>query len=117
MKCYCWPLLAGYQDGKEHLLSSSTSQHLQLPLYSDLFSQTSAKGHLLWTLADVVVGMASLAEASAILLAFGADVEGAVWRIGASGLGGIMAGDDLSFKGTFWPANIFCLYINFRLER
>jgi hypothetical protein len=51
--------------------------------------------------------MASLAEASAILLAFGADVEGAVGWIGASGVRGIMAGDDLAFKGTFRPVTFF----------
>jgi hypothetical protein len=37
-------------------------------------------------LANVAVGMASLAEASSILLAFGADVEGEIGRIGASGV-------------------------------
>jgi hypothetical protein len=50
-------------------------------------------------LAGLVVGMASLAEASAILLAFGAEVEGADWRMGASGVGGIIAGDGLAFEG------------------
>jgi hypothetical protein len=64
-----------------------------------------------------VVGMASLAKTLAILLGFGTDVEGAVWRIGASGVGGIMAGDDLAFKGTFWLATFFYLRINVRLER
>jgi hypothetical protein len=68
-------------------------------------------------LADVVIGMASLAEASAILLAFGADVKGAIGRIGASGVGGIMAGVDLAFKGTLWLATFFRLYKNVRLER
>jgi hypothetical protein len=52
-------------------------------------------------LAGVVAGMVSLAEASAVLLIFGADVGGAVWRMGASGIGGIMAGDDFAFKGVF----------------
>jgi hypothetical protein len=28
-----------------------------------------------------------------------------------------MAGDDLAFKGTFWPATFFRLYRNARLER
>jgi hypothetical protein len=50
-------------------------------------------------LAGMVAGMASLAEASAILLPFGAEVEGAVLRMGASGVGGITAGDGLDFKG------------------
>jgi hypothetical protein len=48
-------------------------------------------------LAGLVAGMASLAKASAILLAFGAEVEGAVWRMGASGVGGIIAGDGFCF--------------------
>jgi hypothetical protein len=43
--------------------------------------------------------MASLAEASAILLAFGAEVEGADWRVGTSGVGGIIAGDGFAFRG------------------
>jgi hypothetical protein len=47
-------------------------------------------------LAGLVAGMASLAKASAILLAFGAEV---VWRMGASGVGGIIAGDGFAFKG------------------
>jgi hypothetical protein len=46
-----------------------------------------------------------------------ADVEGAVWRMGASGVGGIMVGDDLAFKGAFWPATFFHLCINVRLEK
>jgi hypothetical protein len=28
-----------------------------------------------------------------------------------------MAGDDLAFKGAFWPATFFRLYINVRLEK
>jgi hypothetical protein len=43
--------------------------------------------------------MASLAEASTILLAFGAEVEGVDWRMGASGIGGIIVGDGLAFEG------------------
>jgi hypothetical protein len=35
--------------------------------------------------------MASLAKASAILLVFGAGIDGAVWRIGALGVGGLWA--------------------------
>jgi hypothetical protein len=62
--------------------------------------------------AGVVLGMASLAEASAILFALGAEVEGAFWRIGASGIGGTMAGDDLAFKGTFGAAIFFLLCKN-----
>jgi hypothetical protein len=50
-------------------------------------------------LAGLVAGMASLAEALAILLTFGAEVEGAVWRMGASGVDGIIAGDGFAFKG------------------
>jgi hypothetical protein len=61
--------------------------------------------------------MASLAEASSILLTFGADVEGVIGRIGASGVGGIMAGYNPDFKGTFRPATFFCQYRNVRLER
>jgi hypothetical protein len=60
--------------------------------------------------------MASLAEASAILLVFGAEVEGAVWRIGASGVGAIIAGDGFAFKG-FWPATFILLCIKSRIER
>jgi hypothetical protein len=60
--------------------------------------------------------MASLAEALAILLAFGAEVEGVVWQVGASGVGGIIAGDGFAFKG-FWPATFLLLCIKSRLER
>jgi hypothetical protein len=81
------------------------------------FAELLPKLTLFGPLADVVEGMASLAEASATLPAFGADVEGAVGWIGASDVGGIMAGDDLAFKGTFWPGTFFCLYRNVRLER
>jgi hypothetical protein len=62
--------------------------------------------------ADVVFGMASLAEASAIFFALGVEVEGAFWRIGTSGVSGTMAGDDLAFKGTFGAATFFLLYKN-----
>jgi hypothetical protein len=61
--------------------------------------------------------MASLAEASAVLLVLGVGVEGAVWQIGASGIGGIMVGEDFAFKGAFWPATFLRLCINFRLEQ
>jgi hypothetical protein len=61
--------------------------------------------------------MASLAEASAVLLVFGADVGGAVWRMGPSGIEGIMVGDDFAFKGAFWPATFFRLCTNVRLEK
>jgi hypothetical protein len=64
--------------------------------------------------ADVVFGMASLAEASAIFFALGAKVEWAFWRIGTSGVSGTMAGDDLAFKGTFGAATFFLLYKNVR---
>jgi hypothetical protein len=50
-------------------------------------------------LAGLVAGMSSLAEALAILLAFGAEVEGADWQMGASGFGGIIAADGLAFEG------------------
>jgi hypothetical protein len=43
--------------------------------------------------------MASLAEALAILLAFGAEVEGADGRIGASGVGGMIAGNGFALEG------------------
>jgi hypothetical protein len=68
-------------------------------------------------LAGVVADMASLAEASAILLVFGAEVEGVVWRMGASGVGGIIAGDGFAFKGGFWPATFLLLCIKSRLEQ
>jgi hypothetical protein len=61
-------------------------------------------------LAVVVAGMASLAEASSILLVFAAEVEGAVWRMGASGVSGIIAGDGFAFKG-LWPATFLLLCI------
>jgi hypothetical protein len=48
-------------------------------------------------------GLASFVEASAILLAFWAEVEGPVGRTGASGVGGTIAGDGFVFGG-FWPA-------------
>jgi hypothetical protein len=54
-------------------------------------------------LAGWAEGPASFAEASAILLAFWAEVEGPVGRIGASGVGGTTTGDGLVFGG-FWPA-------------
>jgi hypothetical protein len=60
--------------------------------------------------------MAYLAEALATLLAFGAEVEGAVWRMGTSGIGGIIAGEGFAFKGAFWPAIFLCLCIKPRLE-
>jgi hypothetical protein len=43
--------------------------------------------------------MESLAEASAMLLAFWAEVEGADRRIGVSGVGGIIAGDGFALEG------------------
>jgi hypothetical protein len=43
--------------------------------------------------------MAYLAEASAILIAFGAEVEGVDWRVGMLGIGGIIAGDGFAFRG------------------
>jgi hypothetical protein len=60
--------------------------------------------------------MASLAKASAILLVFGAEVEGAVWWMGPSGVGGIIVGDGFAFKG-LWPATFLLLCIKPRLER
>jgi hypothetical protein len=51
-------------------------------------------------LVGLMVGMASLAEASAILLAFWAKVEGADGRMGASGVGGIIAGDGFLLKAS-----------------
>jgi hypothetical protein len=65
-------------------------------------------------LAGLVAGMASLAEASAILLTFGVEVERAVWLMGASGVGGIIVGDCFTFKG-FWPATFLLLCIKSRL--
>jgi hypothetical protein len=67
-------------------------------------------------LVGLVAGMASLAEASTILLAFGAEVEGVVWRVGASGVGGMIAGDGFAFEG-FCPATFLLLCIKSRLER
>jgi hypothetical protein len=60
--------------------------------------------------------MSSLAEASAILLAFWAEVEGAVWQMGASGVGGIIVGDGFVFKD-FWPATFLLLCTKSRLEQ
>jgi hypothetical protein len=111
MKGCCWSPLASHQDGKEHLLSFSTLQHSRHIL------TFPPKVTFLEPLAGVVAVMASLAEASAILLIFGTDVGGAIWRMGASGVGGIMAGDDFAFKGAFWPASFLCLCINVRLEK
>jgi hypothetical protein len=68
-------------------------------------------------LAGVVVGMASLAEASAILLVFGAEVEKAVWQMRASGVGRIIAGDGFAFEGAFWPITFLLLCIKSRLEQ
>jgi hypothetical protein len=55
-----------------------------------------------------VEGPASFAEASAILLALWAEVEGPVGRIGASGVGGTATGDGLVLGG-FWPATFLLL--------
>jgi hypothetical protein len=54
-------------------------------------------------LTGLAEGLASFVEASAILLAFWAEVEGPVGRTGASGIGGTIAGDGFVFGG-FWPA-------------
>jgi hypothetical protein len=51
-------------------------------------------------LARLVAGMAYLSEASAILLAFGTEVEGANWRVGTLGVGGIIAGDGSILYGS-----------------
>jgi hypothetical protein len=61
--------------------------------------------------------MASLAEASATLLVFGAEVEGAVWRMGMSGIGGITTGEGFAFKGAFLLAIFFLLCIKPGLEQ
>jgi hypothetical protein len=61
---------------------------------------------------DVVFGRASLAEASAIFFALGAEIEGAFYQIGTSGVSGTMAGDDQAFKGSFGEATFFLLYKN-----
>jgi hypothetical protein len=50
-------------------------------------------------LPGLAVGMASFAEASAILLAFWAEVEGPEGRTGASGVGKIVAGDGFALGG------------------
>jgi hypothetical protein len=68
-------------------------------------------------LAGLVASMSSLAEASTILLALGPEVEGTDWRMGASGVGGIIAGDaGLAFEG-LWPATFLLLCMRFRLEQ
>jgi hypothetical protein len=67
-------------------------------------------------LAGLVIGMASLAEDSAILLARGSEVEGADWRMGATGVGGIITGDDFAFVGLL-PATFLLLCKRFRLEQ
>jgi hypothetical protein len=54
-------------------------------------------------LTGLAVGLASFVGASAIFLSFWAEVEGPVGRIGASGVGGTIAGDGFAFGG-FWPA-------------
>jgi hypothetical protein len=59
-------------------------------------------------LAGWVEGPSSFAEASAILLALWAEVEGPVGRTGASGVGGTAAGDGLVLGG-FWPATFLLL--------
>jgi hypothetical protein len=55
-----------------------------------------------------VEGPASFFGASAILLALWVEVEGPVGRIGASGVGGMAAGDGLVLGG-FWPATFLLL--------
>jgi hypothetical protein len=60
--------------------------------------------------------MASFAEASAIFLAFRVGVEGPEGRTGASGVGGIIAGDGFALGG-FWPAIFLLLYTKSRLEQ
>jgi hypothetical protein len=60
--------------------------------------------------------MSSFAEASTILLAFWAEVEGPEGRTGASGVGGIIAGDGFALVG-FWPAIFLLLYTKSRLEQ
>jgi hypothetical protein len=67
-------------------------------------------------LAGLMAGMASLAEASAILLALGLEVEDIDWRMGASGVGGIIARDGLVFEG-LRPATFLLLCMRFRLEK
>jgi hypothetical protein len=57
-----------------------------------------------------VEGPASFAEASANLLALWAEEEGPVGRTGASGVGGIAAGDGLALRG-FWPATFLLLCV------
>jgi hypothetical protein len=59
--------------------------------------------------------MASFAEASAILLAFWAEVEGPVGRTGALGLGGTIAGDGFPFGG-FWPSIFLLLCIKSQIR-
>jgi hypothetical protein len=59
-------------------------------------------------LAGWVEGPASFAEASAILLALWAEVEGPVGRTGASGVGGTAAWDGLVL-GAFWPTTFLLL--------
>jgi hypothetical protein len=54
-------------------------------------------------LTGLAEGLASLVNASAILLAFWAEAKGPAGRAGASGVGGTTAGDGLVFGG-FWPA-------------
>jgi hypothetical protein len=55
-----------------------------------------------------VEGPASFVEASAILLALWAELEGPAGRTGASGVSGIAAGDGLALGG-FWPATFLLL--------
>jgi hypothetical protein len=66
-------------------------------------------------LTGLAVGMASFAEASTILLAFWAEVEGPEGRTGASGVDGIIAGDGFALGG-FWPAIFLLLCIKSQIR-
>jgi hypothetical protein len=69
------------------------------PAHAAISTAFPPKLTFLEPLAGLMVGMASLAEASAILLAFWVEVEGADGWMGASGVGGIIAGDGFAIEG------------------
>jgi hypothetical protein len=91
--------------------------HLAAPLAPAAISTVfPPKVTFLVPLAGLVASMASLAEATAILLAFWVEVEGVDGRIGASGVGGIIAGDGFALEGLL-PAIFLLLCIKSRLEQ
>jgi hypothetical protein len=99
-----WPPLVNGQGGKELLISSSTLR----PQPASIWTIFSLKLTFLALLAGQSDGPAFFSGASAILLTHWVEVEGPVGRIGASGVGGMAAGDGLALGG-FWPGNFLLL--------